>query len=130
VKDKTNEITYFKLNNQINRPVNNQIPLQKDQEAVRAYFKEHVNPNTVPFESVSEKIDFLIEQDFIEEGFINKYSRTFIEQLFEELYQKEFRFRSFMGAYKFYTQYALKTDDGTHVIWSDLKTVSRSTRCT
>lgn len=112
VKDKTNEITYFKLNNQINRPVNNQIPLQKDQEAVRAYFKEHVNPNTVPFESVSEKIDFLIKQDFIEEGFINKYTKSFIEQLFEELYQKEFRFRSFMGAYKFYTQYALRTNDG------------------
>lgn len=116
MKDKTNEITYFKLNNQINRPVNNQIPLHKDQEAVRAYFKEHVNPNTVPFDSVSEKIDFLIKQDFIEEGFINKYSRTFIEQLFEELYQKEFRFRSFMGAYKFYTQYALKTDDGTRYL--------------
>lgn len=116
VKDKTNEITYFKLNNQINRPVNNQIPLQKDQEAVRAYFKEHVNPNTVPFESVSEKIDFLIKQDFIEEGFINKYTKSFIEQLFEELYQKEFRFRSFMGAYKFYTQYALKTDDGTRYL--------------
>lgn len=111
-KDTTKETTYFQLNNQINRPVNNQIPLHKDQEAVRAFFKEHVEPKTVPFASVAEKVDYLVTNDFIEEGFINKYSQAFITELFETLYEKQFRFRSFMGAYKFYTQYALKTDDG------------------
>lgn len=111
-KVKQTETTYFQLNNQINRPVDNQIPLHKDQEAVKAYFKEHVNPNTVQFDSVADKIAYLIEHDFIEEGFIQKYSQAFITELFEELYKKSFRFRSFMGAYKFYTQYALKTDDG------------------
>ncbi|EXJ23700.1 Ribonucleotide reductase of class Ib (aerobic), alpha subunit [Alkalibacterium sp. AK22] len=111
-KDTTKETTYFQLNNQINRPVNNQIPLHKDQEAVRAFFKEHVEPKTVPFASVAEKIDYLIANDFIEEGFISKYSQAFITELFQALYEKQFRFRSFMGAYKFYTQYALKTDDG------------------
>lgn len=111
-KDTTKDTTYFQLNNQINRPVNNQIPLHKDQEAVRAFFKEHVEPKTVPFSSVAEKVDYLVTNDFIEEGFINKYSQAFITELFETLYEKQFRFRSFMGAYKFYTQYALKTDDG------------------
>lgn len=112
VNKQSKEVTYFKLNNEINRPVNNQIPLHKDQEAVRAYFKEHVNPNTVPFDSINKKIDYLIEHDFIEEGFIGKYSRAFITELLEGLYAKTFRFRSFMSAYKFYNQYALKTNDG------------------
>lgn len=111
-KKKPIDVTYFKLNNEINRPVNNQIPLHKDREAVRAYFVEHVNPNTVTFESVTEKVQYLIENDFIEENFISKYAPEFIEELFEELYKKDFRFRSFMSAYKFYTQYALKTNDG------------------
>ena len=44
---KATEVTYFKLNNELNRPVDNQIPLHKDREAVRAFFLEHVNPNTV-----------------------------------------------------------------------------------
>lgn len=112
VKEQPKEVTYFQLNNEINRPVNNQIPLHKDREAVKAYFIEHVNPNTVSFDSINEKIDYLIEHDFIEEGFIGKYSRTFITELIEGLYNQKFRFRSFMSAYKFYTQYALKTDDG------------------
>lgn len=116
LKVEPKETTYFQLNNQINRPVNNQIPLHKDQEAVKAYFKEQVNPNTVPFDTVADKIAYLIKHDFIEEEFIKKYSQAFITELFEDLYKKEFRFRSFMGAYKFYTQYALKTDDGTRYL--------------
>lgn len=112
VKEKPVETTYFQLNNEINRPVNNQIPLHKDREAVRAYFIEHVNPNTVQFDSVNEKVDYLVQNDFLEEEFISKYDRAFIKELFEDLYQRNFRFRSFMSAYKFYTQYALKTNDG------------------
>ena len=32
--------------------------------------------------------------------------------MFKKAYAKKFRFDSFMGAHKFYNQYALKTDDG------------------
>lgn len=116
VKEIPKEVTYFQLNNEINRPVNNQIPLHKDREAVRAYFIEHVNPNTVKFDSINEKIDYLIEHDFIEEPFLSQYSRSFITELFEDLYNQKFRFRSFMSAYKFYTQYALKTNDGNRFL--------------
>ncbi|WP_368645896.1 class 1b ribonucleoside-diphosphate reductase subunit alpha [Alkalibacterium putridalgicola] len=110
--EKSKEVTYFRLNNEINRPVDNQIPLHKDQEAVQAFFKEHIDPNTVPFDSVKAKLTYLMTHDFIEREFIEKYSEAFLDRLFEELYAKQFRFRSFMGAYKFYTQYALKTNDG------------------
>ncbi|MGE7366305.1 class 1b ribonucleoside-diphosphate reductase subunit alpha [Desemzia incerta] len=109
---KPNEVTYFKLNNELNRPVNGSIPLHKDREAVRAYFLEYVNPNTVFFYTLDEKLNYLVENDYIEEEFLNQYDREFIKDLFNEIYNRKFRFRSFMSAYKFYTQYALKTNDG------------------
>ena len=107
-----NEITYFKLNNELNIPVDNKIPLEKDKEAVRAFFLEHVNPNTVFFYTLDEKLYYLIEHDYLEEGFLNKYDREFIKKLMQTTYEKKFRFKSFMGAHKFYNQYALKTNDG------------------
>ena len=109
---KPKEITYFKLNNELNRPVDGKIPLNKDREAVRAYFLEHVNPNTVFFYTLDEKLNYLIEEDYIEEEFLLKYDRAFVRELFDDIYSRKFRFRSFMSAFKFYTQYALKTNDG------------------
>lgn len=106
-----NNPSYFKLNNQLNIPVNGKIPMHKDKEAARAYFLEHVNPNTVFFHTLREKLDYLLENDYIEEEFISKYSFEFIKKLFQKTYDHKFRFRSFMGAHKFYTQYALKTND-------------------
>ena len=109
---KSQEVTYFSLNNELNRPVDGKIPLHKDKEAVRAFFLEHVNPNTVFFYTLDEKLDYLIEHDYIEEEFLNKYDREFVKSLMQEIYKKKFRFRSFMSAFKFYKQYALKTNDG------------------
>ena len=109
---KSQEVTYFSLNNELNRPVDGKIPLHKDKEAVRAFFLEHVNPNTVFFYTLDEKLDYLHEHDYLEEEFLNKYDREFVKSLMQEIYKKKFRFRSFMSAFKFYKQYALKTNDG------------------
>lgn len=106
------DVTYFKLNNAINRPVNGQIPLQKDQEALAAFFKENVEPNTMRFDSVAEKITYLIDNDYIEAEFIHKYQPEFIDKLYAYLEDQHFTFKSFMAAYKFYSSYALKTNDG------------------
>ena len=115
--EKPKDITYFKLNNMVNIPTeNNEIQLNKDRESVRAYFLEYINPNTVFFHNLEEKIDYLIENDYIEETFIKKYDLSFIKDLFKFLYDHKFRFNSFMGAYKFYNQYALKTNDGSKIL--------------
>lgn len=107
------DVSYFKLNNEINRPVDGQIPLHKDKEALAAFFKENIEPNTMTFDSVTDKIDYLIEHDYLEEAFIRKYRPAFIEELYQFLSEQHFTFKSFMAAYKFYSQYALKTNDGT-----------------
>ncbi|MGT2948707.1 class 1b ribonucleoside-diphosphate reductase subunit alpha [Streptococcus devriesei] len=106
------DVSYFRLNNEINRPVDGQIPLHKDKEALNAFFAENVRPNTKAFDSITDKIRFLIENDYIEAGFIAKYRPEFIEELSRALYDYDFHFKSFMAAYKFYQQYALKTNDG------------------
>nr|WP_226035829.1 class 1b ribonucleoside-diphosphate reductase subunit alpha [Aquibacillus saliphilus] len=112
MNNKPKEDTYFTLNNLLNIPKDDKIQLGKDKEAVTAYFLEHVNPNTVFFYTLDEKLDYLIENNYIEEEFLNKYDRKFVKKLFQYVYDKKFRFRSFMGAYKFYGRYAMKTDDG------------------
>jgi ribonucleoside-diphosphate reductase alpha chain len=109
---KVKEDTYFTLNNLLNIPKNGRIQLEKDKEAVKAYFLEHVNPHTMFFHTLQEKLDYLVENDYIKDDFLNLYKKSFIKKLFQKIYKKKFRFRSFMGAYKFYQQYAMKTDDG------------------
>lgn len=104
--------TYFELNNLLNIPKDGKIQLDKDREAAKVYFLEYVNPNTVHFYTLNEKLDYLIENDYIKEDLINAYSRDFIKKLFDKIYNHKHRFNSFMGAYKFYEQYALRTDDG------------------
>lgn len=64
------------------------------------------------FNSITDKINYLIENDYIESEFIGKYEPAFIEKLSAEIHAQKFRFQSFMAAYKFYQQYALKTNDG------------------
>lgn len=107
------DVSYFKLNNEINRPVDGQIPLNKDKEALAAFFRENVEPNTLTFATAMDKINYLIENDYLEEEFIKKYRPAFIEDLYQFLDEQHFTFKSFMAAYKFYSQYALKTNDGT-----------------
>lgn len=106
------DVTYFKLNNELNRPVNGQIPLNKDREALAAFLKENVEPNTKKFASITEKIQRLIAEDYLETDFIQKYQPEFIEHLYQDLLDQHFTFKSFMAAYKFYNQYAMKTNDG------------------
>src|SRR5699024_157530 len=106
------EITYIKLINELIRPVNSQIPLHQDREAVLTYFLKHVNPNTYFFYTLDEKLQYLVDNDYIESEFLEKYSREFVKQMMKDTYAMKFRFKSFMSAFKFYTQYALKTNDG------------------
>lgn len=110
------KLSYFKLNNEINIPVNGQIPLNRDKEAVKAFFNENVNPNTKKFDSFKDHIDYLIDGNFIEKSVVEEYPHEFIENLYQYLLDQHFQFQSFMAAYKFYNQYALKTNDGDYYL--------------
>lgn len=110
------KVTYFDLNNEINIPINGQIQLGKDKEALEAFLNENVKPNTKQFSSIKERINYLIKNNYYEEEFISKYSFEFIEKLYDYLKKEDFHFKTFMAAYKFYAQYALKTDDNAYYL--------------
>lgn len=110
------KVTYFDLNNEINIPVNGQIQLGKDKEALEAFLNENVKPNIKQFSSIKERINYLIQNNYYEEEFISKYSFEFIEKLYDYLKKEDFHFKTFMAAYKFYAQYALKTDDNAYYL--------------
>ncbi|SOB51313.1 ribonucleoside-diphosphate reductase (major subunit) [Dellaglioa algida] len=112
----SDKVTYYDLNNEINIPVDGQIPLQKDQEALTAFLKENVAENTMKFDSLQARFDYLIDNNYIETGFYNKYEFSFIEELYAYLAAQKFHFGTFMAAYKFYAQYALKTDNNAYYL--------------
>jgi ribonucleoside-diphosphate reductase alpha chain len=105
--------TYHELNAQLNLwGADNKIQFGKDKEAARAYFLEHVNQNTVFFHTLEEKLNYLVENQYYDQDLLDEYDPEFIKSLFKRAYDYKFRFESFLGAYKFYTSYALKTFDG------------------
>ena len=109
----TKKHTYYELNNMLNQPNDKgEIQLDKDKEAAKVFFIDHVNQNTVFFHSLKEKLDYLVDNDYIDGEILDNYSYQFIKKLFKRVYAKKHRFNTFMGAYKFYRQYALKTNDG------------------
>ncbi|XKF07135.1 class 1b ribonucleoside-diphosphate reductase subunit alpha [Vreelandella aquamarina] len=91
---------------------NGELQLDKDREAARQYFLQHVNQNTVFFHSLEEKLDYLVEEQYYEAEMLSQYSFAFVKALFEQAYAYKFRFPSFLGAFKYYTSYTLKTFDG------------------
>lgn len=105
------KVKYFDYNNEINIPKDGQIQLDKDKLALDDFIKNNVQPNTKQFSSVQERLNWLIDHDYIEEEFIRQYRPEFIDQLYDYLKSKHFHFHSFMAAYKFYAQYALRTND-------------------
>jgi ribonucleoside-diphosphate reductase alpha chain len=88
------------------------LQLHKDKDAARAYFLDHVNQNTVWFHDIEEKLGYLIDNEYYEKEVLEQYDADFVKEAFKYAYSFKFRFEAFMGAYKFYTQYALKTFDG------------------
>ena len=105
--------SYHELNAMLNLwSAEGKIQFDKDKEAARAYFLDHVNLNTVFFHSLEEKLHYLVEHEYYEKEILDQYSFEFIKDLFKQAYGHKFRFPTFVGAYKFYTQYALKTFDG------------------
>jgi ribonucleoside-diphosphate reductase alpha chain len=108
-----NGYSYHELNAMLNLyDENGKIQFEKDREAAKAYFLDHVNLNTVFFHSIEEKLHYLVENEYYDEAVLNQYSDEFVKDLFKQTYAHRFRFPTFVGAYKFYTSYALKTFDG------------------
>jgi ribonucleoside-diphosphate reductase alpha chain len=107
------DMDYHSLNAMLNLyGPSGEIQFDKDREAAREFFLQHVNQNTVFFHSLRERLDYLVEKEYYEQAVLDLYSFEFITKLNDLAYSKKFRFQTFLGAFKYYTSYTLKTFDG------------------
>ncbi|WOC13425.1 class 1b ribonucleoside-diphosphate reductase subunit alpha [Gordonia sp. MP11Mi] len=107
------ELDFHALNAMLNLyDADGNIQFEKDKEAARQYFLQHVNQNTVFFHDLDEKLDYLIKENYYEPEVLAQYDREFVKLLFGHAFSKKFRFPTFLGAFKYYTSYTLKTFDG------------------
>jgi ribonucleoside-diphosphate reductase alpha chain len=108
-------LRHIELNNQMmQRGPDGFYRLEKDKEAVAALMEE-VREKHVPFHGLSDKLAFMIENDYYE-NFFERYSREEAEDLFRLAHGFGFRFSSYMAASKFYADYAMKTNDRAHIL--------------
>ncbi|WP_409996969.1 class 1b ribonucleoside-diphosphate reductase subunit alpha [Maritimibacter alkaliphilus] len=106
-------LDYHALNAMLNLyDENGKIRFDADRMAARQYFLQHVNQNTVFFHSLDEKLNYLVEEGFYEDSVLKQYDRAFLRKIWDAAFAKKFRFPTFLGAFKYYTSYTLKTFDG------------------
>lgn len=104
---------------------NKYINFDSDKEAVRQYFLQDVNLKTRFHYSLQEKLEYLFSEEYYEKPVWTQYGLTLengkivrneayeeIKELYNLVYDKKFRFETYMGALKFYSQYVLKSFDG------------------
>ena len=106
-------LDYHALNAMLNLyDASGRIQFEKDHEATRQFFLQHVQPNSVPFSSAAERLRYLVAEGYYEAEALNRYPFSFVCELHDEADAFGFRFHTFLGAWKFYTSYTLKTFDG------------------
>ena len=116
-KTQASTLGYHELNAMLNLYNDEgKIQFDKDKMAARQYFLEHVNMNTVFFHNLKERLDFLVEKEYYEPEVLAMYSFEFLEKIHDYAFSFKFRFESFLGAFKFFTSYAMKTFDGAHYL--------------
>lgn len=102
---------WFELNNELNLPEDGRIRLDKDQAALKLFLEDEVKPKLKRFEKKQEHVKWMVENGYYDEEVFGRYTAEFIDGLDERLRKAGFRFKTFMSAYKFYAQYAMKTND-------------------
>jgi ribonucleoside-diphosphate reductase alpha chain len=115
-------LDYHALNAMLNLyDADGKIQFDADKAAARSYFLDHVNQNTVWHTDLEEKLAYLFDKGYYEREVFEQYTDEFVKDLFKQTYAHRFRFATFLGAFKAYTSYVLKTFDGKRYLerWED-----------
>lgn len=110
---------------------NKYVDFDADKEAARNFFLQEVNKKIQFFYSLSEKLEFLFDNEYYEPEIWEQYGlkrdsdskiihdEAFetIKDIYKSVYSVKHRFRTYMGALKFYSQYAMKSFDGS--VWME-----------
>lgn len=104
---------YHALNAMLNLyDASGRIQFAKDREAVEAFMATHVQPRTVAFPDTHARLAYLVSEGYYDDNVLKRYDAAFVAGLFDEAHRYGFTFKTFLGAWKFYTSYTLKTFDG------------------
>ena len=111
-------LTYNDLNAQLNMPVDGAINIRADRQAARAYHLEVINPHTRFFHSLEEKVRYMLDQELWNKATVEMYDFDKFKSLFKRAHAHKFRFKTLLGAMKFYEGYALREstqdEEGRH----------------
>ena len=88
------------------------IQFEKDKLAVEKFHRQQVLPRTRQFTSQHARLTWLVAEGYYDERVLTRYDRGFVVALFERAHNSGFSFKTFLGAWKFYTSYTLKSYDG------------------
>ena len=100
--------TYTDLNAQLNMPVDGAINIRADKDAARAYHLEVINPHTRFFHTLEEKVRYMLDNELWNKATVEMYDFEKFKALFKRAYAHKFRFKTLLGALKFYEGYALR----------------------
>ncbi|EPT7003864.1 class 1b ribonucleoside-diphosphate reductase subunit alpha [Cronobacter malonaticus] len=104
---------YHALNAMLNLyDADGRIQFEKDREAVAAFMTAHVAPRSMAFPDTHARLAYLVGEGYYDENVLRRYDASFVASLFDEAHRYGFTFKTFLGAWKFYTSYTLKTFDG------------------
>lgn len=104
---------YHELNAMLNLyGADGKIQFDKDRAAADLYIADHVLNNTITFDDLTQRLTYLVDNEYYEAGLLAQYSKDEIASLHDYAASFNFKFESFLGAFNFYTSYALKTFDG------------------
>ncbi|MGP0575745.1 class 1b ribonucleoside-diphosphate reductase subunit alpha [Paenibacillus peoriae] len=101
---------HIELNNMLmKRDTDGFFQLEKDQEAVAEFMKE-VQERSLKFADTAAQMLYMIENDYYE-NFYSSYTADEVNDIFHITHSYHFKFPSYMAASKFYTDYAMKSND-------------------
>jgi len=103
-------LRHIELNNQLmQRDADGFFQLEKDREAAEV-FMEEVRRKSFRFANTTDKVRYMIENDYYEDVY-DKYTTEEVEEIYRLAHGYRFEFPSYMAASKFYTDYAVKSND-------------------
>lgn len=98
---------YKELNSQVMIKKDGFYQIDKDKLALEKYLK-HIGKNSIKTEDRRERFEEIVKMGLYQEDLLSRHSEEFLGELFSLCHSLEFKFQSFMSAFKFFNDYALK----------------------
>jgi ribonucleoside-diphosphate reductase alpha chain len=104
------QLRHIELNNLLmQRGADGFFQLEKDKEAVEVFMKD-VHSKSLTFPDTSSKVRYMIDHNYYENVY-EHYTIDEVNDVYQVAHDNQFEFASYMAASKFYTDYALRSDD-------------------